>query len=302
MAVIGYARAGMDGETLDAQVAALAAAGAARVLRETADGAAGAGGELARGIKSLSGGDILLITRLDRLARSTRELVKTLDAIARAGAGFRSLAEPWADATTPLRGSILSVIGGLAAFERDLIRVRTSEGRERAQARGQQMERPSALSEHQRREGVAALAAGTATQADLARRYKVSQSTISRLADRQNPAPARPRLDAGTERVARAFMRRLDGRYAVREAILYGSRARQTHNSDSDADIAVVLQGESGNRWEMTRDLSGIAFDVLLETGIRVQPLPLWEDELKRPERFGNPALIANIQRDGVRL
>ena len=109
-------------------------------------------------------------------------------------------------------------------------------------------------------------------------------------------------LDADTERTVRAFMKRLKGRYSVREAILYGSRARQTHSPDSDADIAVILKGETGNRWEMTRELSGIAYDVLLETGVRIQPLPLWEGEWEHPERFGNPALIATIQREGLRL
>jgi len=88
----------------------------------------------------------------------------------------------------------------------------------------------------------------------------------------------------------------------MREAILYGSRARRTHHSESDADVAVVLKGERGNRWEMVRELSGIAFDILLETGIRIQALPLWDSDLKRPEQFSNPALIANIKREGLRL
>ena len=114
--------------------------------------------------------------------------------------------------------------------------------------------------------------------------------------------PARPEIDPDTERAARAFLRHLGGRYPVREAILYGSRARRTHSPDSDADISVVLEGVGGNRWEMTRELSGIAFDVLVETGIRVQALPLWENDLLGPEQFSNPALIANIQRVGVRL
>ena len=164
------------------------------------------------------------------------------------------------------------------------------------------MGRPPTLTQHQRQEAAQALRNGTATQADLARRFDVSQSTISRLAEKAAPLPARPVLDAATERTGRAFMQRLEGRYPVREAILYGSRARQTHSPDSDADIAVVLEGDSGNRWEMTRELSGIAFDVLLETGIRVQALPLWESDLKHPEQFSNPALIANIQREGLRL
>ena len=131
----------------------------------------------------------------------------------------------------------------------------------------------------------------------------VHPDRISGLNDRQTIMPlSSAALDADTERAARSFLRRLDGHYSIREAIVYGSRARRTHSPDSDEDIAVVLQGESGNRWEMTRELSGIAYDVLLETGIRIQPLALWESDFRRPEAFGNPSLIASIQRDGVRL
>jgi predicted nucleotidyltransferase len=109
-------------------------------------------------------------------------------------------------------------------------------------------------------------------------------------------------LDAETERAARAFMRRLEGRYPVREGILFGSRARHTHGPDSDADIAVVLKGQHGDRTAAALDMAGIAFDVLLETGVLVEALPLWEDELKHPEQFRNPALIHSIRREGMRL
>lgn len=109
-------------------------------------------------------------------------------------------------------------------------------------------------------------------------------------------------LDADTERATRAFMQRITGRYPVKEGILYGSRARGTHKEDSDADIAVVLMGEPGNRYQLSGDMAGIAFDVMMETGVMVQALPLWESELKRPDSFSNPALIENIRRDGLRL
>jgi DNA invertase Pin-like site-specific DNA recombinase len=101
MATIGYARVSTDGQTLDAQIAALKAAGAARIYRETASGAKVERKELARAMKSITAGDTLLVTRLDRLARSTRDLLNILDALAKAGAGFRSLADVWADTTTP---------------------------------------------------------------------------------------------------------------------------------------------------------------------------------------------------------
>src|SRR5664279_2118066 len=98
--IYGYARVSTDGQTLDAQRDALRAAGAEKVFQETASGAKTNRRELARALKALHAGDVLVVTRLDRLARSTRDLLNILDAIARAGAGFRSLADTWADTTT----------------------------------------------------------------------------------------------------------------------------------------------------------------------------------------------------------
>lgn len=181
--IFGYARVSTDGQSVDAQVAALKAAGAERVFRETASGVKTDRRGLARALKSLRPGDTLLVMRLDRPVRSTRDLLNTLDAIAKAVAGFRCLHDAWADTTTPHGRLMLTVLGGLAEFERDLIRVRTGESRERAKARGVHIGRPPALTRHQRQEALAALAAGTATQTDLARRFNVSQSTISRLGE-----------------------------------------------------------------------------------------------------------------------
>lgn len=179
--LFGYARVSTDGQSVDAQVKALRGAGAEKVFRETASGAKSDRRELARALKALSQGDTLLVTRLDRLARSTRDLLNILDAVGKTGAGFRSLSDAWADTTTPHGRLMLTVLGGLAEFERDLIRARTGEGRERAKARGVHMGRPPKLTRHQREEALAALAEGTATQADLARRFNVNRSTISRL-------------------------------------------------------------------------------------------------------------------------
>jgi DNA invertase Pin-like site-specific DNA recombinase/predicted nucleotidyltransferase len=303
MTTYGYARVSTDGQTLDHQVEALKASGCEKIFREKVSGARADRPQLQRLLAAIGGGDVLIVSRLDRLARSTRDLLNILDTLASRGAAFRSLNDQWADTTTPHGRLMLTVLGGLAEFERALIIARTGEGRARAKARGQHMGRPPALTSHQRHEAAKALRTGTATQADLARQFNVNQSTISRLAEKTLPLPIiKPTLDAETERATHVFMQRVEGLYPVREAILYGSRARQTHSPDSDADIAVVLEGDSGNRWEMTRELSGIAFDVLLETGIRVQALPLWESDLKRPEQFSNPALIANIQREGLRL
>ena len=136
MTAFGYARVSTDGQTLDAQVAELSAAGAAKVYREKVSGALSSRVQLSRALAALGEGDVLLVTRLDRLARSTRDLLNTLAAIAEKGAGFRSLRDTWADTTTPHGRLMLTVLAGLAEFERELIRARTGEGRKRAKARG----------------------------------------------------------------------------------------------------------------------------------------------------------------------
>jgi DNA invertase Pin-like site-specific DNA recombinase len=123
---------------------------------------------------------MVIVTRLDRLARSTRDLLNVLATIGERQAGFRSLKDSWADTTTAHGRLMLTVLGGLAEFERELIRARTGEGRKRAKDRGVKFGRPAALTTHQRHEALQRLANGEA-QADLARSYGVSQATISRL-------------------------------------------------------------------------------------------------------------------------
>ena len=147
--IVGYARVSTDGQTLDHQQAALAAAGAEKVFAEKVSGAVTDRKALAKAILALSPGDVLLVTRLDRLARSTRDLLNVLDAVGKAGAGFRSLADAWADTTTPHGRLMLTVLGGLAEFERELIRARTDEGRKRAKARGVRFGRKLKLTSHQ---------------------------------------------------------------------------------------------------------------------------------------------------------
>jgi DNA invertase Pin-like site-specific DNA recombinase len=125
---------------------------------------------------------VLVVTRLDRLARSTRDLLNTLAAITDKKAGFRSLGDTWADTTTPHGRLMLTVLDGLAEFERELIRARTGEGRERAKRRGVRFGRKPKLTPQQRSDLLRRLAEGEETRAELARRYNVHPSTISRLA------------------------------------------------------------------------------------------------------------------------
>jgi DNA invertase Pin-like site-specific DNA recombinase len=180
MTTIGYARVSTDGQTLDAQQAALADAGCAKVFAEKQSGAKTARAQLAKAIAALGSGDTLVVCKLDRLARSTRDLLNTLAAVADAGATFKSLGDPWCDTTTPHGRLMLTVLGGLAEFERHLILARTSEGRERARARGVRFGRKLKLTAHQRQEAMARRDAGEAL-VDIGRSYNVSHSTISRL-------------------------------------------------------------------------------------------------------------------------
>lgn len=176
----GYARVSTDGQTLEAQLAQLEAAGAGKVFREKVSGAKRERAQLVRLLTSLSPGDVVLVTRLDRLARSTRDLLNVLGTIAEKGAMFRSISDPWADTTTPHGRLMLTVLGGLAEFERELIRVRTGEGRARAKAAGKKMGRAYKLTTHQRQEARQRREAGE-TLTSIARSYNVHHATISRL-------------------------------------------------------------------------------------------------------------------------
>jgi DNA invertase Pin-like site-specific DNA recombinase len=180
MTTFGYGRVSTDGQTLAAQDAALRAAGCAKVFSETASGAKTDRAALRKAVAKLAEGDVLMVTRLDRLARSTRDLLNILDEIAKRGAGFKSLADTWADTTTPHGRLMLTVLGGLAEFERELIKSRTGEGRARAKAQGVHMGRPSKLTPHQQREAIARRDAGEALT-DIARTFGVSHTTIGRL-------------------------------------------------------------------------------------------------------------------------
>ena len=180
MTTYGYARVSTSGQDLTSQDAELMAAGCDKVFREKVSGAKTDRAELAKLIQRLEPEDLLLVTRLDRLARSTRDLLNLLASIAEARAGFKSLHDKWADTTTPHGRLMLTVLGGLAEFERELIRARTGDGRKRAQARGVKFGRPAALTTHQRQEALQRLANGEA-QADVARSFNVSQATVSRL-------------------------------------------------------------------------------------------------------------------------
>jgi DNA invertase Pin-like site-specific DNA recombinase len=180
----GYVRVSPGGksESVEAQTRQLTKAGCRKVFRDVhVSGAKTDRAQLRRVIDQLEAGDVLMVTRLDRLARSTRDLLNTLAAIADRKAGFRSLGDTWADTTTSHGRLMLTVLGGLAEFERDLIRARAGEGRARAKERGVKMGRPPKLTSHQRKEAIKRRDEGEETLADIGRSYNVSAATISRL-------------------------------------------------------------------------------------------------------------------------
>jgi DNA invertase Pin-like site-specific DNA recombinase len=179
--VYGYARVSTGGQSVDAQARHLRAAGAGKVFREVASGVAVDRPQLRRLLSEVAAGDVVMVTRFDRLARSTRDLLNTLAAITEKKAGFRSLGDAWADTTTAGTARLmLTVLGGLAEFERQLIRIRTGEGRARAKADGKSLGRKPKLTPHQKEEAIRRRDEGESVRA-IARTYNVSASTISRL-------------------------------------------------------------------------------------------------------------------------
>jgi DNA invertase Pin-like site-specific DNA recombinase len=178
---IGYARVSTYGQTLDSQLEQLRKAGCSsrNIYREKVTGARPDRRELNRMLGKLAPDDVVTVTRIDRLARSTFDLFGIVKRIVDAKAQFRSLAEPWADTGTNTGRLMLAVLGGLADVERDLIRTRTAEGRSRATAEGKAMGRPPSLTPAQMKEATRRRAQG-ATLKELAESYDRSITTMRR--------------------------------------------------------------------------------------------------------------------------
>lgn len=117
-----------------------------------------------------------------------------------------------------------------------------------------------------------------------------------------NKTRAEPALDPSTEKAVKRFLARVPARYALGAAWLFGSRARNAFRPDSDADVAIVLHGQPRAFLDTKLELADIAYEILLETGIRIDPLPVWEVEWEHPETYANPRLLQNIGREGIRL
>jgi DNA invertase Pin-like site-specific DNA recombinase len=182
--MIGYARVSTTSQTLEAQLEQLKAAGCTAIYREKAPGEQTDRRELRRAIAALPLDGVLVVTRLDRLARSTRDLLNMVAEIEARGGRFKSLAETWADTTTPAGRLMLTILGGLAEFERSLIRERTTEGRSRAKTAGKHLGRPPLLTREQQQDAHRYANEGMMHK-EIGKRLRVSRSTVSRFLARQ---------------------------------------------------------------------------------------------------------------------
>jgi DNA invertase Pin-like site-specific DNA recombinase len=182
MMKIGYARVSTEDQHMDLQLDALTQAGCQRLFCEKVSGAGHQRPELLRMLEQLRAGDTVVVWKLDRLARSTRDLLATVETIRAAGATFRSLSEPWADTTSHGGKFILTVFAGMAEFERELIRERTRAGRDVAKRRGVRFGRPKKLNVEQRDLALRLRAEGKSVK-EVAHIFGVHVSTIYRLSD-----------------------------------------------------------------------------------------------------------------------
>lgn len=178
---IGYARVSTLDQNLDLQLQALKKAGCQKLFREKVSGITRHRPEFQRMLEQVRQGDTVVVWRLDRLARSTRDLLNTMETLSDAGAKFLSISEPWANTTTHAGKMIMTVFAGIAEFERDLIRERTGAGREAAKKRGVQFGRPRKLNAEQVQLATELINQGKAVR-DIARTFKVHETTIYRLA------------------------------------------------------------------------------------------------------------------------
>jgi DNA invertase Pin-like site-specific DNA recombinase len=178
--IFGYARVSTGGQSLEAQIAQLKAAGCEQIVKEKESGIKTDRPQLAKLMKTIGVGDIVIVTRLDRLARSVRDLLNILNAITDKKAGFKVLDQPALDTGSPYGQLLLNVLAAIGQFERELIIARTSEGRKRAKAQGVHMGRPPKLTQFQLDEARKRKATGEPYSV-IAKAYQISRSTVCRL-------------------------------------------------------------------------------------------------------------------------
>ena len=177
---IGYARVSTLDQKLDLQMQALKKAGCTKIFREKVSGASRDRPELKRMLDQIREGDVVVVWKLDRLARSTRDLLETMESIRESGGQFQSISEPWADSTSHAGKMIMTVFAGIAEFERDLIRERTSAGRMAAKSKGVRFGRPRKLNSQQAKLAQRLLDEGKLVS-EIAETFGVHVATIYRL-------------------------------------------------------------------------------------------------------------------------
>ena len=177
---IGYARVSTLDQKLDLQMQALKKAGCSKIFREKVSGASRDRPELKRMLDQIRDGDIIVVWKLDRLARSTRDLLDTMEFIRESGGQFQSISEPWADSMSHAGKMIMTVFAGIAEFERDLIRERTSAGRLAAKSKGVRFGRPRKLNPQQAKLAQRLLDEGKLVS-EIAETFGVHVATIYRL-------------------------------------------------------------------------------------------------------------------------
>lgn len=177
---IGYARVSTEDQDLSIQRRILSEQECERIFEEKISGATRARPELDRMLEQIRKGDTIIIWKLDRLARSTRDLLEIAEKIKEAGASFKSLSEPWADTTSPAGKMILTVFSGIAEFERELIRERTSIGRKSAKEKGVRFGRPPRISKEQK-DMIVKLREEGKSASEIARIFKIHRASIYRV-------------------------------------------------------------------------------------------------------------------------
>jgi DNA invertase Pin-like site-specific DNA recombinase len=180
MTIYGYARVSTEDQTLELQQAELKAKGCSKIYAEKISGARSDRPQLGKLLKALKAGDVVVVTKLDRLARSTHDLQNILQSIKTANADFKVLDNPSLDTTNVYGKLLFDILGALAEFERSLIKTRTSEGQKAAKARGVHLGRPSKLNHNQKQEALARLQNGESL-VSVARTFDVDPTTIGRL-------------------------------------------------------------------------------------------------------------------------
>jgi DNA invertase Pin-like site-specific DNA recombinase len=176
---IGYARVSTEDQKLTIQLEALKKAGCTRIFREKVSGAYRDRPELNRMLDQLRQGDVVTVWKLDRLARSTRNLLEIVETIGNSGARFQSISEPWADTTTHAGKMIMTIFAGVAEFERDLIRERTGAGRADAKKRGVRFGRPQKMNQEQQKLAQRLIKEGKSVS-EVARTFSVHPATVYR--------------------------------------------------------------------------------------------------------------------------